>query len=83
MPGGDGTGPLGRGPMTGRGMGYCVVRVPDGGRSARGFAGAAGWPVKIVPPAAQEIAYLQGCVGHLTEELARMRARIRYIERGA
>lgn len=23
MPGGDGTGPLGRGPRTGRGLGYC------------------------------------------------------------
>ena len=24
MPGGDGTGPLGRGPMTGRGFGFCA-----------------------------------------------------------
>ncbi len=24
MPGGDRTGPLGRGPMTGRGLGYCA-----------------------------------------------------------
>ena len=24
MPGGDGTGPMGYGPMTGRGMGYCA-----------------------------------------------------------
>jgi hypothetical protein len=24
MPGRDGTGPLGKGPMTGRGMGYCA-----------------------------------------------------------
>jgi hypothetical protein len=28
MPGGDRTGPLGQGPMTGRSMGYCAVRVP-------------------------------------------------------
>ena len=27
MPGGDGTGPRGLGPMTGRGMGYCVGYV--------------------------------------------------------
>lgn len=27
MPNFDGTGPMGRGPMTGRGMGYCVVPV--------------------------------------------------------
>jgi len=28
MPGFDGTGPIGLGPMTGRGMGYCAVRLP-------------------------------------------------------
>jgi hypothetical protein len=27
MPNFDGTGPMGQGPMTGRGMGYCVVPV--------------------------------------------------------
>lgn len=27
MPRFDGTGPLGRGPLTGRGMGYCVVPI--------------------------------------------------------
>lgn len=27
MPGFDGTGPLGRGPMTGRGRGYCVMPI--------------------------------------------------------
>ena len=29
MPRHDGTGPLGKGPMTGSGMGFCVERVPD------------------------------------------------------
>ena len=28
MPGFDGTGPMGTGPMTGRGMGYCAVPLP-------------------------------------------------------
>jgi hypothetical protein len=28
MPGFDGTGLMGLGPMTGRGMGYCAVRLP-------------------------------------------------------
>ncbi|RPI47162.1 MAG: hypothetical protein EHM56_14945 [Chloroflexi bacterium] len=36
MPGGDRTGPLGLGPMSGRGAGYC------GGPRARRFTGAAG-----------------------------------------
>ena len=26
MPGFDGTGPQGKGPMTGRGMGFCVLK---------------------------------------------------------
>jgi hypothetical protein len=29
MPGFDGTGPRSRGPMTGRGSGFCVVRIRD------------------------------------------------------
>ncbi len=38
MPGGDRTGPMGMGPMTGRGLGYC------GGPGAPGYArGASGW----------------------------------------
>ena len=30
MPGGDGTGPLGRGAMTGRGLGVCAGAAPRG-----------------------------------------------------
>ncbi len=30
MPGFDGTGPRGQGPMTGRGMGYCAVPIEEG-----------------------------------------------------
>ncbi len=29
MPGHDGTGPAGTGPMTGRGKGYCVIKLPE------------------------------------------------------
>ena len=29
MPRGDGTGPLGQGPMTGRGMGFCMLKLED------------------------------------------------------
>jgi hypothetical protein len=31
MPGHDGTGPLGEGPMTGKGRGYCVMELPVNG----------------------------------------------------
>lgn len=53
MPGGDGTGPLGMGPMTGRAAGYCAgypvpgYMNPVGGRGLRGFGrgrgGGRGW----------------------------------------
>ena len=29
MPGFDGTGPQGKGPLSGRGEGYCAIRLPD------------------------------------------------------
>jgi len=39
MPRYDGTGPHGQGPMTGRGMGFCVMRVnKDGMENLEGFA---------------------------------------------
>lgn len=51
MPGGDGTGPMGIGPMTGRGAGYCagfavpgvVNRMFGGGFFGRGRGGRRGW----------------------------------------
>jgi len=42
MPGGDGTGPMGTGPMTGRGAGYCAGYAMPGFASrgpGRGFRG--------------------------------------------
>ena len=46
MPGFDGTGPLGMGPMTGRGMGYCVMPLsgPGAVRFPYSYAGAYGLP---------------------------------------
>ena len=46
MPGFDGTGPLGQGPMTGRGQGFCVLRTSeeDTGQ-VKGFAGLQSVPV--------------------------------------
>lgn len=49
MPGGDGTGPVGMGPMTGRGVGYCAGYPTPGymiGGVGRGFWGrgrGGGW----------------------------------------
>ncbi|MEA3340841.1 MAG: DUF5320 domain-containing protein, partial [Chloroflexota bacterium] len=42
MPGFDGTGPRGQGPMTGRGEGYCAVKLPQSGQAVDGYAGLQG-----------------------------------------
>jgi hypothetical protein len=45
MPRFDGTGPKGEGPFSGRGEGYCAVRLPDEPREpAVGYAGREGRP---------------------------------------
>ncbi len=43
MPGGDGTGPMGMGPMTGRGAGYCAGYAMPGHMSPMGGRGFWGW----------------------------------------
>lgn len=45
MPGFDGTGPRGQGPMTGRGMGYCVMPLENSNKTAE-YAGINGSYVK-------------------------------------
>jgi hypothetical protein len=55
MPRFDGTGPRGEGPFTGRGEGYCAVRLPEEGSAARGepivgFAGLQGRAVCLEAP---------------------------------
>lgn len=49
MPAFDGTGPTGQGPLTGRGEGYCAIRLPDprSGRAPQGYAGRALVPVRL------------------------------------
>jgi hypothetical protein len=49
MPAFDGTGPRGRGPLTGRGEGYCAIRLPRPGseQAPQGYAGRAQVPVRM------------------------------------
>ena len=49
MPGFDGTGPRGLGMFTGRGQGYCVLRLPEpgSGEPAIGYAEIQGTPVQV------------------------------------
>jgi hypothetical protein len=53
MPGFDGTGPRGEGPMTGRGEGYCALVLPsEAGSAPYGYAGLQGNPVYPGEPCA-------------------------------
>jgi hypothetical protein len=46
MPGFDGKGPEGRGPMTGAGLGFCILKKNDtADEPVTGYAGLAGEPV--------------------------------------
>jgi len=45
VPGFDGTGPLGQGPITGRGEGYCAIRLSEPGQPDFGYTGLQGMPV--------------------------------------
>jgi hypothetical protein len=47
MPGFDGTGPRGLGPMTGRGEGYCALAIDSEGEepTVRGYTGLHGYPM--------------------------------------
>lgn len=49
MPKYDGTGPKGFGPMTGRGLGFCMLRIPrDESEPVTGYAGESGHPVRFL-----------------------------------
>lgn len=57
MPGHDGTGPRGEGIFTGRGQGYCALRLPEAGSGepAVGYAGIQGRPVQLAPGSQQPL----------------------------
>jgi hypothetical protein len=56
MPGFDGTGPQGKGPMTGRARGYCVLRNANGESThVQGFVGVQGMPVNVELPEGKEV----------------------------
>jgi len=49
MPGFDGTGPMGSGPLTGRGMGYCAVPAGQSPPGVPAGATGGGYPVAGTP----------------------------------
>jgi hypothetical protein len=55
MPGYDGTGPRGQGPMTGGGRGHCILKSPPiYGDALTGYAGLTGKPVAFSPVSSLE-----------------------------
>ncbi len=89
MPRGDGTGPNGMGPMTGRGMGYCAgFAVPgfmNGGFGRRrGFAWRArAMPLQQIQPVMtekQEKQYLEQELEILKQEMKEIEKRLKEIK---
>lgn len=78
MPGFDGRGPRGLGPMSGRGQGFCALKLPvKPGEEVTGFAGQAGWPVAMEGGApCHDLAALYREVQRLEETLQFLRGRI-------
>jgi len=81
MPGLDGTGPMGMGPMTGRGRGMCVLKMPSGpGQSVTGIAGGAGSPVGPYSSPRTELALLRRHAERIETVLRSIHERIEQLE---
>ena len=94
MPGFDGTGPMGMGPMTGGGIGFCSPRGMGAAQGAYGFRRWAGYPyygfrpfspgaVPFAPPMSrgQELDALKAQSEALTQQLSDMQRRIDELEK--
>ena len=81
MPGHDGTGPRGEGVFTGRGEGYCALRLPEpgSGEPALGYAGIKGRPVRLASDVEQPLASADANVqARLTDGFFRQGRRCRF-----
>lgn len=77
MPGFDGTGPRGMGPMTGGGRGMCVVNLSAGPHDrVVGLAGHAGWTVQRPLTRHAELAQLRDRARCIEAALAGILGRI-------
>lgn len=81
MPGFDGTGPRGIGPMTGGGRGLCAMPLP---RTWPRYVGRAAYPTYGVPwgqmPPEQELDLLKNQTQALREQLEQIETRMKELE---
>ena len=77
MPRFDGTGPQGKGPMTGRGDGFCILRISEAsGEAVTGFAGISGRPVSASADKPRpDLMFLSTQVRHMEKRLGDIRRR--------
>jgi hypothetical protein len=83
MPGFDGTGPRGMGPMTGGGRGFCATPLP---RTWPRYVGRTAYPTYGVPwgpmPPEQELDSLKNQAQALRGQLGQIEARIQELGKG-
>ncbi|NLA11745.1 MAG: DUF5320 domain-containing protein [Firmicutes bacterium] len=84
MPGGDGTGPLGQGPLSGRGLGYCSgyrgagFGRPFYGRRFRGYGFQRPWLYRET--ADDEKMFLQRQAEYMREQIEAIEERLKEID---
>ena len=66
--------------MTGRGMGYCAIRLPKGGGAPEGFAGVKGRPIDLETARRSQIELLRKQIDTLRRELERLTGHVADIE---
>ena len=83
MPGFDGTGPRGLGSLSGRGRGFCVLKVgQDSGEQISGYAGLNGKPLAGMPgKQLPELEYLHEQAQLIEKALHQIQFRIAFLEK--
>lgn len=81
MPRGDGTGPLGMGPMAGRGLGFCAGNKTPGYMCGRGMRRFSKIPCACVPfDEIDEKEYLKNAEKALEKKLSYVKKRLGSLE---
>jgi len=81
MPGFDGTGPAGQGPMSGACRGFCIAKLPASEEQPEtGFAGLQGWFFSRLRTDLGERLYIGMLLNSLQQRIRRLQQRILALE---